>query len=297
MIYERDDVRCLVEGDAQLGEGPVWVEREDALYWVDIVTSRIFRWLARSGETTCWHPPFQVASLAPVAGGGFIAGTARGFAFVDPASERYEVIARPAAEPAGNRFNDGKLDRSGRFWAGTMDDAEQEATGALYRFEPAAEPRLIEGGYRVTNGPAFDLAGHRMYHTDTARQSISMFDLGEDGEVANKRLFARFEPSQGYPDGMTIDGEDCLWVAFWDGWCLRRFSPDGEQIAEVPLPVGRPTSCVFGGADLATLFITTARVKLSDGDLAGQPLAGSIFALESGVRGVADTLFDPRHLL
>lgn len=296
MIIEREEVRCQVRVDSLLGEGPVWVAREAALYWVDIKRSRIYRWAHATEELSQWQAPFQVGSLAPVAGGGFIAGTVRGFAFVDPSADRYDVIIRPNSEPAGNRFNDGKLDRRGRFWAGTMDDSEQQATGALYLFRPADQPLLIDSGYRVTNGPTFDREGRRMYHSDSARQTIFEFDMNDDGGVGAKRVFAQFEGGDGYPDGMTVDCENCLWVAFWDGWCVRRFSPDGAQIAEVRLPVARPTSCAFGGPRLETLFITSARANLSDEQLDRQPLAGSLFAFEPAVQGIADTLFERKDL-
>lgn len=296
MTIERDRVRCHVVGDSLLGEGPVWVVREGALYWVDIKCQRLFCWTEATGETESWTPPFQIASLAPIAGGGFIAGTIKGFAYIDPRAGRYDVVVRPLEEPTGNRFNDGKLDRLGRFWAGTMDDAEQEASGALYRFAPGQEPVQIDSGYRVTNGPAFNLAGTRMYHTDSGRQTIFRFDLEARGEVSGKQVFAQFEEGHGYPDGMTVDAEDCLWVAFWDGWCLRRFAPSGEQIGEIAMPVARPTSCTFGGSDLSTLFVTSARLNLTADELAKQPLAGSLFALEPGADGVADTPFDRKHL-
>lgn len=296
MIIERDRVRCHVVGNSLLGEGPVWVASEGALYWVDIKGQRLFCWTEATGETESWTPPFQIASLAPAAGGGFIAGTAQGFAFVDPRAGRYDVIVRPAGEPNGNRFNDGKLDRQGRFWAGTMDDAEVAATGVLYRFLAGHEPAAIDTGYRVTNGPAFSADGRCMYHTDSALQTIFRFELDDDGNATRKQLFAQFGEGDGYPDGMTVDAEDCLWVAFWDGWCLRRLAPSGEQLAEIGVPVGRPTSCTFGGTDFSTLFVTSARVNLSDAELAKQPLAGSVFAFEPGCRGIADTSFDRKHL-
>jgi sugar lactone lactonase YvrE len=296
MIIERDRVRCLVAGDALLGEGPVWAASEGALYWVDIKGQQLFCWHEATGQAESWSPPFQVASLAPVSGGGFIAGTVHGFAYVDPRAGRYEPIVRPDDEPAGNRFNDGKLDRQGRFWAGTMDDAEQEATGALYRHDPAGSPLQVERDYRVTNGPAFSVGGDRMYHTDSARQTIYCFDLDTDGSATGKQIFANFGDSHGYPDGMTVDAEDCLWVAFWDGWCVRRFAPSGEQLIEVAMPVARPTSCTFGGSDLGTLFVTSARIHLSEDELAAQPMAGSLFAFEPGVRGIADTPFNRKHL-
>lgn len=284
-------MRCLVEGDAQLGEGPVWVNGEGALYWVDILRPRIFRWTEATGAVDCWTPPFQVASLAPAAGGGFIAGTARGFAHIAPASGDYRVIGRPSAEPPGNRFNDGKVDRHGRFWTGTMNDAHQAATGVLYRYDHDGRHATVDSGYRVTNGPAFDLSGGRMYHTDSGLQTIFAFDLDENGEATGKRVFAQFGAGQGHPDGMTVDAEDCVWVAFWDGWCVRRFDPDGRQLAEITVPVARPTSCAFGGAAMNTLFVTSARTDLSDADLASQPLAGSLFATVLSVQGVPELAF------
>ena len=135
-----------------------------------------------------------------------------------------------------------------------------------------------------------------MYHSDSARQTIFQFEMNDDGGVGAKRVFAQFEAGEGYPDGMTVDCENCLWVAFWDGWCVRRFSPGGAQIAEVRLPVARPTSCAFGGPRLETLFITSARANLSDEQLDRQPLAGSLFAFEPAVNGIADTLFERKDL-
>lgn len=288
MINAKPDVCCLVPGDAMLGEGPVWDVRENALYWVDIKGPTVFRWTAANGATDRWTPPYQIASLAPVASGGFIAGTRRGFAWADPATNRYDVTVNPEGDRPGNRFNDGKVDRHGRFWAGTMDDAERASSGALYRLDIDLTATRVDDGYRVTNGPAFDRAGLVMYHTDSARQTIFAFDLQSDGSVQNRRVFAQFASGQGYPDGMTVDTDDCLWVAFWDGGCVRRFAPDGRQIDEIALPVPRVTSCTFGGEDLTTLFVTTARIGL---DPQTHPLAGSLFSLRPGVAGLADTAF------
>ena len=290
MIIE-SDLRCLVTGDTLLGEGPVWVAREGALYWVDIEGLRIFRWTEGSGAVDTWTPPFQVASLVPAADGGFLAGTVHGFAHIDPASGYYRPLARPAAEPPGNRFNDGKVDRHGRFWAGTMDDAQRVRSGALYRYGSDAGHIAIDAGYHVTNGPAFDLAGARMYHTDSGAQTIYAFDLDADGNAVGKRVFAQFGQGQGHPDGMTVDADDCLWVAFWDGWCLRRFDRDGQQIDELTVPVARATSCAFGGGDMRTMFITSARTGLTRAELETQPLAGSLFAVTPGTGGVAEIEF------
>ena len=287
---DQPQVDCIADVKAVLGEGPVWVAGEAALYWVDINGEKIFR-RDGNGAVRSWDTPMRIGSLAPRAGGGFVAGTNQGLAFVDLDAEHYEVFANPEAELASNRFNDGKVDRQGRFWAGTMDNREREASGTLYRLDPDRKLTAVDTGYRVTNGPAFSLDGRRMYHTDSARQRTYVFDLDDTGEATNRRELIRFGEGEGYPDGMTVDAEGCLWIAFWDGWCVRRFSPDGERLAEVRTPVQRPTSCVFGGERLETLFITSARRDLQGTDLAKQPYAGGLFAANVGVSGIADMPF------
>ena len=273
-----------------LGEGPVWVEREAALYWVDIKGRKIFR-LGKDGERTEWQTPYRVGSLAPRAGGGFIGGTDEGIAAIDLDSESFEIVANPEEEVSDNRFNDGKVDRRGRFWAGTMDDREQQASGTLYLVEPNLEMRSVDGGYRVTNGPAFSPAGDVMYHNDSARQITYAFDIDRAGNAANRRIFLQFGEGDGFPDGMTVDSEGCLWIAFWDGWSVRRYSPGGDWMETVRMPVARPTSCAFGGPDLDRLYITSASIGLDETALGMQPNAGGLFMLEPGVRGLKDVPF------
>jgi xylono-1,5-lactonase len=289
-MRDQPQVECIADVRTVLGEGPVWVVREAALYWVDINGRKIFR-LDQRGEVRTWETPLRVGSLAPRAGGGFVAGTDEGLALADLEAGQFDVIGNPDSDRPSNRFNDGKVDRVGRFWAGTMDDKEREATGALYRLDPKLSWIRIDEGYRVTNGPAFSPDGRTMYHNDSARQVTYAFDLEEDGTASNRRELARYGGGDGYPDGMTVDAEGCLWIAFWDGWCLRRFSPDGERLLELSTPVQRPTSCAFGGGDLTTLFITSARRDLKGTDLDKQPLAGGLFAVDLGVSGIADVPF------
>ena len=271
---------------ATLGEGPVWVPTEEALYWLDIKGLKIFRDVR--GELTTWPTPFRVGSIAPCADGGFIAGCENGFAFIDLNAGRFDVLVDPEPERTDNRFNDGKVDRAGRFWAGTMDDTERASVGALYRLGVGGAPTRQDDGYRVTNGPAFNHGGDRMYHTDSALRTIYAFDLDVEGTPSNKRPFAQFTGADGYPDGMTVDAEDCLWVAFWDGWCVRRLAPSGETLATYPMPVERPTSVAFAGSDLDRLYVTSARVGLNAEALARQPHAGGLFVMTPGVRGVAE---------
>ena len=282
---------CVADCKAVLGEGPVWIAREQALYWLDIKGRRIFRRGFEDGAVTSWKTPFRVASLAPRERGGFVAGTDRGFAWVEPEKNRFEPFAHPEREHPTNRFNDGKLDRAGRFWAGTMDDEEEQASGALYRLDADLRWERIDEDYKVTNGPAFSPDGAILYHNDSARQLIYAFDLDEAGQASNRRVFARFGDGDGYPDGMTVDAEGYLWVAFWDGWCLRRISPAGEVVAKLDLPVQRPTSCAFGGPALDHLFVTSATIGLDENECAMQPYAGGLFVVSAGARGVAETPF------
>jgi len=284
------DVTCVADVRAVLGEGPVWVEREAALYWVDIKGRKIFR-LGEGGQLDQWETPFRVGSLAPRASGGFIAGTDQGIAIVDLVSGRFEVVDQPEADLPDNRFNDGKVDRGGRFWAGTMDDTEKKAAGSLYRIGPDLRSTRVDDGYKVTNGPTFSPSGDRMYHNDSARKATYVFDLDGDGNAANRRLFATYGEGDGYPDGMTVDAEACLWIAFWDGGCVRRYSPAGECLRTIELPVARPTSCAFGGDELDRLYITSASIGLDAAARSVQPLAGGLFMTSPGVRGLSEIPF------
>jgi len=283
-------VRCIADVRAVLGEGPVWVEREQALYWLDINGRKIFR-LGTSNEVAQWPTPFKISCIAPCKTGGFVAGTDQGLATVDLDSGRFEVFAAPEEAIPRNRFNDGKVDRRGRFWAGTMDDAEELASGALYRIDADYEWHLVDKGYRVTNGPAFPADGMRMYVTDSALRTIYVFDVAEDGEVRDRRVFASFAKEDGSPDGMTVDSEGHVWAAFWDGWCIRRLSPGGEVVRKIEMPVQRPTSCEFGGPALDRLYVTSARRGLDEDALAMQPCAGGLFLVDTGAHGIAPAPF------
>jgi sugar lactone lactonase YvrE len=268
----------------------VWVARENALYWLDINGRKIFR-LDENGAVTEWPTPMRIGCLAPRALAGFIAGTEHGIAAVDLDSTGFEIVGRPEEHLPDNRFNDGKVDRRGHFFAGTMDDREREPSGTLYRFDPELAWTVVDSGYRVTNGPAFSPSGELMYENDSARQITYVFDLHADGSVTNRRDFLKFDEGDGYPDGMTVDSEGCLWIAFWDGWCIRRFSPSGELIETVEMPVARPTSCAFGGPDLDRLYVTSASRDLDEAALAMQPTAGGLFMLVPGVAGLEEVPF------
>jgi sugar lactone lactonase YvrE len=289
-MHDETKVICVADVHAVLGEGPVWVQRESALYWVDIEGRKVFR-LGEQGKVEQWNTPFRVGSLAPRAGGGFIAGTDEGLAEVDLAAGRFSIVHHPEAHLPDNRFNDGKVDRAGRFWAGTMDDKQQHATGTLYRIERGFSCEAVDENYRIANGPAFSPSGDIMYHNDSARQVTYAFDLDGDGNATNRRLFAKYGEGDGFPDGLTVDAEGCLWIAFWGGWCVRRYSPGAECLCKIELPVEQPSSCAFGGSGLDRLYITSASIGLDESALAVQPQAGGLFMVSPGARGVAEIPF------
>jgi sugar lactone lactonase YvrE len=283
-------VECIADVKANVGEAPVWVEREAALYWVDNKGKKIFR-RGEDGEVRSFDTPMEVCCLVPRLKGGFIAGTDRGIVEVDLDAGIFDTIADPEKEIPRNRFNDGKTDPWGRFWTGTMDNREQETSGSLYRVDADLSVKKMDSGYKVTNGPAFDASRRRMYHTDSAAKTIYLFDLYRSGDISNRRVFKQFEEKDGSPDGMTVDLEGHLWVCFWDGWCIRRVSPEGEVVEKIDMPVQRPTSCCFGGPNLDRLYVTSARKGIDEDAHAMQPCAGGLFLVETAVRGVAETSF------
>jgi sugar lactone lactonase YvrE len=283
-------VTCVADVHAVLGEGPHWIAEEQALYWLDIKGYKIFR-LAEDGRVDSWNTPMRVGSIARRTSGGFIGGTEHGIAEIDLEQDRFEIRFNPEAHLPGNRFNDGKVDRLGNFWAGSMDDSEEQALGTLYRIDADLGFVTVDERYKVTNGPAFSPSGDVMYHNDSGRQTTYAFDLDAAGNASNRRLFLQFGEGDGYPDGMTVDAEGCLWIAFWDGWSVRRFSPAGELLQTIELPVARPTSCAFGGPGLDRLYVTSASIGLDESALAVQPNAGGLFMVLAGVRGIAERMF------
>jgi sugar lactone lactonase YvrE len=286
-------VTCLWEAHAELGEGPVWVAAEQALYWVDIKGGSVHRFDPASGDQNTWRPPVAPCSLQATEAGGFVGAFRTGFAAVAFVGHdvRLEWLSQPEPDRPGNRFNDGKIDPAGRFWAGSMDDAEKAATGALYCLGPDLHCRRMDDGYVITNGPAFSLDGSRLYHTDTLGRVIYQFDLATDGTISGKRRFVEIPADAGCPDGMCVDAEDGLWVAHFGGARLSRYDPHGRQSDRIDLPVSQVTSCAFGGAEYRDLFITTAAVGLSPEQQRAEPLAGGLFHCRPGVAGIAAGLF------
>jgi D-xylonolactonase len=281
------DISCVAAAAASLGEGPLWDPVHGVIWWVDIQSPALHAHHVATGANRTQALPSRLTALGLGRDGGLIAIGDAGLVRLSVAANlqvaHAQVIATIALSP-GMRFNDGKVDAAGRFWAGTMEEAERTARGSLYRLEGARRVTVVRTEIGVPNGPCF-FADGTMLTTDSARGCITALTLDEHGNPIAEQEFARFMPSQGFPDGMTVDAEDHVWIAFWDGWCLRRLSRSGQIIAEIALPVQRPTCPVFGGVALDQLFITSATTGLSAEQRRAQPLAGGLLRLAPGITG------------
>ncbi|HYE50995.1 MAG TPA: SMP-30/gluconolactonase/LRE family protein [Azospirillaceae bacterium] len=275
---------CVAESRCLLGEGPLWDPDARRLYWFDIKGRRL-HWLAPGKEAFGTLELPARCSAAALAGGGLVVASDQGVGLLDPATGKLDIRLVLEPDRPGNRSNDGKADPWGNFWVGTMDDAEAQASGALYRIDAGWRAERVLDGLRIPNTLAWSPDGRRMIFADSGEATLYAFDLEPDsGRLSNRRVFAAGDG--GTPDGSAMDAEGFLWNAQWGAARVVRYAPDGGIDRVVPLPVGNPTSCAFGGDDLATLYVTSARVGLSEEALAGQPLAGGVFALDPGVRGL-----------
>jgi D-xylonolactonase len=274
----------------QLGEGPLWSARENALYWVDILSHALNRYSLADGAVKRWTLPEKIGWVVERRGKpGFIAGLQSGFYELDLEPYALRAIVDPEPTLPGNRLNDAKVDRHGRLWAGTMDAAIREITGSLYCMEPDFSVRRVEEGYKVTNGPAFSPSQDYMYHSDTGRGLVYRFDLSAAGEISNRQVFLKFTREMGSPDGMTVDAEGYVWIAHWGGSRVSRYTPDAVLDRTIPMPASQITSCTFAGPELDRMFVTSAA---KDRDRNDEPLAGSLFEVDpGGARGLPPGLF------
>lgn len=275
---------------AELGEGPVWVERDRALWFVDIMKQKIHRFDPANGERKSWTAPEPVGFVFPAEGGGFVVGLQSGLYHFDETNGAFDLIAAVEPEKPGNRLNDGVVDPSGRLWFGTMDTGENARTGAFYCFQGGRLTRTALDGIAITNGPAVSPDGRILYFVDTLRGTIGCATITDSGSLGAPRPFVRIDPREGHPDGPTIASDGSLWIALYGGWEARRYSPSGNLLARVRFPVANITKLAFGGADLRTAFATTARHLMKPDAIASQPLIGDLFQFRVEVGGVASPL-------
>ncbi|MEQ1755673.1 MAG: SMP-30/gluconolactonase/LRE family protein [Micropepsaceae bacterium] len=280
-------IECVADTRCILGEGPLWDEKSQCLYWVDIKAPAIWRLDPKTGETRSWVMPYRVGAIAFRSRGGLVAAMKPGFAFVDLEDNSVEVINRPEKNLPDNRFNDGACDAKGRFWAGTMDDLEKSPTGDLFRLDPDGNVQRFQAGFIITNGVRWNAEASRLYVVDSAARIIWQHSYNlEKGTPGLRRVFARLPEADGWPDGLCLDAADHLWGAHWGAGRITRYRPDGTVDRVLELPAPNVTSCCFGGTNLDTLYVTTARIGLSEEQLLRNPLAGGTFAVGGlGVQG------------
>lgn len=278
--------------DNILGEGPLWHPTEKVLYWVDIEARKLFRLEIINGDCQQFTLPSRPGCLAAAEQGVFVA-LELGLAHVNPKTGKITQAAQPLEGRTDVRFNDGKCDRRGRFWAGTLDLAEQNPNGALYRFDDFHTATEQDKGFTVSNGLGWSIDNKIMYFTDSPTRTIYAYDYDiEHGAIANRRPFITLTDTDGYPDGLCVDSEGFIWVCHWDGWKITRFDPEGKVEQVIKTKVRRPTCPTFGGPGLSMLFFTSARRDLTAEDLAVSPDAGSLFVIETDYKGIAETVAD-----
>ena len=274
------------ELQAELGEGPVWVERDQALWFVDIKKHQINRFDPAAGAKKSWDAPEQVGFILPAEGGGFVAGLQSGLYRFDEKSGSFDLIVEVEPELPTNRLNDGVVDPAGRLWFGTMDNDEKAKSGAFYCFDRGQLTRTQIDGISITNGPAVSPDGKLLDYVDTLKGTIDVAEIGADGSLGEGQSFVRIDPLDGHPDGPTIDSEGHVWISLYAGWQARRYAPTGKLVDVVRFPVANITKIAFGDPDLRTAFATTARQLLSPEEIAKQPLTGSLFEFDVDVPGV-----------
>ena len=280
----------VLDAQCALGESPVWWADAGLLVFVDITGRRLHRFDPRSKRHEVDTVEEDIGCVAPAKGGGYVAGFRSGIWLLDAAGAKVRRLAANAENAATNRFNDGRVDPRGRYFAGTLDEPKAGGNAGLYRYDRRGLVQVTDG-IMTSNGLAFSPDGRTLYFSDTPRFVIYRFDYDPDtGAATNRRVFARIEPTatdRGRPDGAAVDMEGCYWSSFYEGSRIRRFDPDGKVMADYPVPALNTTMPAFGGADMKTLFVTTAR------DKKGGP-GGGLYAMPVEVAGLPGTLFDPQ---
>jgi sugar lactone lactonase YvrE len=275
-----------------VGEGPVWVPEEACLYWIDIGGCRLHRYDSGSARHTTVATPARVGSFALRRNGGLVAAMEHDLGWMDPATGAFERIASPEADREGNRYNDGRCDRQGRFFAGSMTLDRSGPKGVLWRLTGDRRISEAASGVTVANGLAWSPDGRTMYWSDSPSGRVWRFAYDPDDGIAyDRRLWLGPDSAPGRPDGAATDADGCYWSARWQGGRVVRFTPDGRIDREILLPVSRVTMPAFGGSDLKTLYITSAREGMSEAEVEGEPLAGALFAVDVGVAGLVEPRF------
>ncbi len=285
-------LRCVWPAKAVLGEAPYWCVEEQVLYWVDIDGKKVMRFNPISGTCETFPQAYEIGNIVKRAKGGFISSVDAGLALIDPSLQEVEIFARLEETLPNNRFNDGKCDRQGRFWTGSLDRGEELPTGSLYCVSGLDGIEVVLSDLIVPNGMGWSPDSRTMYFTDSGHGTIYAYDFDPlTSSFKNRRDFVVVDPTHGVPDGLCVDAEGFVWSAHWDGGRVTRYDPKGaiERVIEIPVP--QVTSVAFGGENLDQLYITTACFGLSDAEISDAPLSGGLFVIEPGVKGLPEVPF------
>jgi sugar lactone lactonase YvrE len=297
MTEPTEGLEVVHSGPASVTESPMWDSRAQALWWVDIYHGLVHRFLWNEKTHSCQEVGAPVTCLAPRVDGGLILAMQGAIWAADAGEDALltlpqQPIPGTANPVAGTRFNDGKCDGQGRFWIGTILDGAPDGSGGLYLLDPPDPLRNVLSGTNVSNGLDWNADGTTLYFVDSATRCLDAIQCDPvRGTLGHRRTLVQIEPDAGAPDGLTVDGEDNIWLALSGGWQVRCYTPGGQLVCVIRLPVSRVTSCTFGGPWMNDLFITSARRRLSDAEVAAQPLAGSVFRIRVGVTGRPAALF------
>ena len=276
---------------AALGECPLWCGDSQRLWWVDIEAPAIHCFDPATGENTTIAMDENIGCLALRAGGAFIAGLRSGLWLLDAEGRKEKLIANPQPDTSISRFNDGRADPWGRFWAGTIFEPRDRPDAMLCRVDADLSCTRVTGDIKVSNGLAFSPDRKWMYHSDTPAHVIYRYPLDARGTPGAREIFHQFPFGNGRPDGAAVDADGFYWSALYEGGRVVRISPAGEIVAEVPVPARCPTMCAFGGADLRTLYVTSARHGRPAEELADWPASGNLFAMRVDVPGLPEPRF------
>ncbi len=287
------NVRAVVQARDQLGETPIWCERTQRIWWIDIEKPKLQSFDAATGVHDVYpFPSTFLGSLVPHKQGGFVVALDNRLCHFDPVSRYLNTITDVEPHDAGTRLNDGRCDRRGRLWIGTMDAQIREPLGSFYRVDPSGLVKRFFDDIIVTNTITTSPDDKTLYMSDTRRLKIWAFDLDpESGEISNRRVFADYTGQIGRPDGACVDSEGYLWNAVFAGSRVVRYAPDGTIDRTIALPVTNPTCVCFGGRDLSTLYISTATKMIPPEVLANEPLAGALLAVDVDVKGLPEPAF------
>lgn len=287
-------VECVVKAEAIVGESPVWSPHEKVLYWVDITRQQIHRFNPKTAINSTFNLSEPVTAVGLRKKGGLVLTLRKNFAFFDLETAALDMLSDPEEDIAFNRFNDAKCDRQGRFWAGTMDAVNWDASaGRLYRLDPDTKVNCMQRDVVCANGLGWSPDNRVFYFTESFRYCIYAYDFdATTGNISNRRVLATLDKDAGgFPDGLTVDAEGFIWSVHNAVGRVVRYTPAGTIDRVIELPVPRPTSCMFGGDNLDVLYITTARETLTPEQIAQAPLSGSVFAVRPGVRGLPEPSF------